>query len=99
MKPQICESVVELDFLTPPVCLTYNLTRRLLPMVARTRSLHPWRRRLKLLVFYREIIALLLLVVMLGAIGATFYSVARFLPSGADIGNYQPTEATKIISE
>lgn len=68
-------------------------------MVARTRSLHPWRRRLKLLVFYTEIIALLLLVVMLGAIGATFYSVARFLPSGADIGNYQPTEATKIISD
>ncbi|MGB9587388.1 MAG: transglycosylase domain-containing protein, partial [Armatimonadota bacterium] len=68
-------------------------------MVARTRSLHPWRRRFKLLVFYTEIIALLLLVVMLGAIGATFYSVARFLPSSADIGNYQPTEATKIISD
>lgn len=68
-------------------------------MVARTRSLYPWRRRLKLLVFYTEIIALLLLVVMLGAIGATFYSVARFLPSGADIGNYQPNEATKIISD
>jgi penicillin-binding protein 1A len=44
-------------------------------------------------------LVLLLFVVLLGAIGATFYSVARFLPSNADIANYQPTEATKIISD
>lgn len=42
--------------------------------------------------------ALVLLAISLGVIGGAFYSVAKMLPSSADIAEYQPTAATKIIS-
>lgn len=57
-----------------------------------------WRRRVKVVWLYVEVMALVLLAITLGVIGGAFYSVARMLPSSADIAGYEPTEATKIIS-
>lgn len=56
------------------------------------------RRRFRLFVLYTEIIALVFLIIFLGVIGGTFVSVSRLLPSSSDIADYEPTEATKIIS-
>ena len=47
---------------------------------------------------YVEIAALLLLATILGSIGGAFYSVSKMLPSGPQVTQYRPTEATKIIS-
>lgn len=57
-----------------------------------------WRRRVKIVWLYIEVMALILLAVTLGAVGGAFYSVAKMLPSSSDIAEYEPTEATKIIS-
>ncbi|HET6454804.1 MAG TPA: penicillin-binding protein 1A [Armatimonadota bacterium] len=57
-----------------------------------------WRRRVKIVWLYIEVMALVLLAVTLGVVGGAFYSVAKMLPSSSDIAEYEPTEATKIIS-
>lgn len=62
------------------------------------RRRHPWRRRVKVFWQYVEVLALVFLAISLGIVGGAFYSVARMLPSSADIAGYEPTEATKIIS-
>ena len=62
------------------------------------RHRRPWRRRVKVFWLYIQVVALVLLAVCLGIVGGAFYSVARMLPSSADIAEYQPTESTKIIS-
>ncbi len=66
------------------------------------RRTRPLRRRLRhqfrVFFIYAEIAALLMLGILLGVVGGTFYSVSRILPSGLDVAQYKPTEATKIIS-
>lgn len=62
------------------------------------RRRRPWRRRVKVFWLYVEVLALVFLAIGLGVVGGAFYSVARMLPSSADIAEYEPTEATKIIS-
>ena len=58
----------------------------------------PWRRRVKVVWLSIQVMALVLVAICLGVVGGAFYSVARMLPSSADIAEYEPTEATKIIS-
>lgn len=64
----------------------------------RTRTRRPFRRRLKVFIIYMEIIALVLLGILLGSIAGAFYSLSKTLPSGLDVAEYTPTEATKILS-
>lgn len=64
----------------------------------RRHTRRPFRRRLRVFVIYMEIIALVLLGIMLGSVAGAFYSLSKNLPSGLDIAEYAPTEATKIIS-
>ncbi len=64
----------------------------------RRHTRRPLRRRLRVFIIYMEIAALLLLGILLGSIAGAFYSLSKTLPSGLDVAEYTPTEATKIIS-
>jgi len=64
----------------------------------RRRTRRPFRRRLRVFVMYVEVVALVLLAIVLGSIAYAFWSLSRNLPSGLDVAQYSPTEATKIIS-
>lgn len=66
--------------------------------VERRRPRRRVRHRLRVYVIYAEIAALLMVGILLGIIGGTFYSVSKILPSGLDVAQYKPTEVTKIIS-
>jgi penicillin-binding protein 1A len=67
-------------------------------MRAERRRRRTWRSRFRIFWVYVEIAILILMAVMLGVIGGTFYSVSKILPTGMDVASYDPTEATKIIS-
>jgi len=62
---------------------------------ANLRSRDRWLRRL---LIYAQILLLLVLGTILGVMAGAFISVSRVLPSGADISQYRPTEATKVYS-
>lgn len=64
----------------------------------RRHTRRPFRRRLRVFIIYLEIISLVLLGILLGSVAGAFYSLSKTLPSGLDVAEYAPTEATKILS-
>lgn len=68
-------------------------------MHADRRRRRPRRRsRFGLFWLITQVSVLLVLAVVLGVVVAAFFSVSKLLPTGTGVGNFEPTEATKIYS-
>ncbi|HEY3298188.1 MAG TPA: penicillin-binding protein 1A [Armatimonadota bacterium] len=67
-------------------------------MHANRRRRRPRRSRFKVFLIASEIAILLTIAVILGFTVAAFFSVAKLLPASGGVGNFEPTEATKIYS-
>ena len=69
--------------------------RRVSPGIARKSRK---RSKLRVLVAYLQLLALLILVVGIGVIGGAVYSIWKILPHNYDVKTYSPIEATRIYS-